>query len=165
MEQTVASSTVISQPTKRLVWIDLAKGVGILWVVYFHFFTNYVDTDAPPGIPSPMSGHFLSDLIGTHAWDSLGSSAAALGNMVWLAVSQVGFHAVGFFVLLGGWSLATATWRRDLPSVVRSNAQVWLASLRNRGGSNWFWNAVYASGGMESEWSLASGGECSLKAS
>ena len=112
MEHTVANSTAISQPTKRLVWIDIAKGIGILWVVYFHFFTNYVDTDTPPGIPSPMSGHFLNDLIGIHAWDSVGSGAATLGNMVWLAVSQVGFHAVGLFVLLGGWSLATATWRR-----------------------------------------------------
>jgi len=112
MQHPASIPTAVSQPTKRLVWIDLAKGIGILWVVYFHFFTNYVDTDAAPGTPSPMSGHFLNDLIGPHAWDSLGSCAATLGNIAWLAVSQVGFHAVGLFVLLGGWSLATATWRR-----------------------------------------------------
>ncbi len=112
MPQTAPATEIVPAASKRLLWIDIAKGIGILWVVYFHFFTNYADTDAAPQTPSPMSGHFLSDLIGPHAWDSLGSGAETLGKIVWLAVSQIGFHAVGLFVLLGGWSLATATWRR-----------------------------------------------------
>src|SRR4029077_1275740 len=28
-------------PMKRLVWLDIAKGLAILWVVYFHFFKTY----------------------------------------------------------------------------------------------------------------------------
>ena len=38
---------------KRLLWLDIAKGLAILWVVYFHFFLTY-----RPGSPSPMFGKF-----------------------------------------------------------------------------------------------------------
>jgi uncharacterized membrane protein YcfT len=47
---------------KRLLWIDIAKGVGILWVVYFHFVTNYLDADVNPDMPSINSGNFWRSL-------------------------------------------------------------------------------------------------------
>jgi len=121
----LSAPSVQVKSTKRLVWMDLAKGIGILWIVYFHLFTNYVDTDASPGVPSPMSGHFLHELVGSHAWDSVATASSTLGTIVWLAVSQVGFHAVGMFVLLGGWALATSTWRKAQHSPL--NWPVWYA--------------------------------------
>jgi peptidoglycan/LPS O-acetylase OafA/YrhL len=97
-------------PKKRLVWIDLAKGIGILWVVYFHFFTNYIETPEYAKTPSPSGGHFIHDIAGEHGWDTVVQGVVTLEKLVWLGVSQIGFHAVGLFVLLGGWSLAATTW-------------------------------------------------------
>ena len=28
---------------KRLLWLDIAKGLAILWIVYFHFIRTYLD--------------------------------------------------------------------------------------------------------------------------
>jgi peptidoglycan/LPS O-acetylase OafA/YrhL len=38
---------------------------------------------------------------------------------VGLEISLLGFHAVGLFVLLGGWSLAATTWRKAEREPVR----------------------------------------------
>jgi peptidoglycan/LPS O-acetylase OafA/YrhL len=91
---------------KRLLWLDLAKGLAILWVVYFHFFQTY------RGAPSPMSGSFIADVAGAHGWDTLGASIMTCVKLVWYAISEVGFHAVGAFVIVSGWSLASTTARR-----------------------------------------------------
>ena len=91
---------------KRLLWLDLAKGLAILWVVYFHFFQTY------RGAPSPMSGSFIADVAGAHGWDGLGASIVTCVKLVWYAISEVGFHAVGAFVIASGWSLASTTARR-----------------------------------------------------
>ena len=97
---------------KRLLWIDIAKGIGILWVVYFHFVTNYLDADVNPNIPSVGSGHFWQSVSGEHGWDSLTNTAQTLATGLGWGVSLIGFHAVGLFVLLGGWALAQTTWRK-----------------------------------------------------
>ncbi|MEI6715895.1 MAG: acyltransferase [Verrucomicrobiota bacterium] len=108
----MADQSLIRPVKKRLVWIDLAKGIGILWVVYFHFFTNYIESDKFANLPSPTSGHFMKDVLGEHGLDSFWLGCQTIGRLLWLAVSQVGFHAVGLFVLLGGWALASTTWRK-----------------------------------------------------
>jgi peptidoglycan/LPS O-acetylase OafA/YrhL len=33
---------------KRLLWLDVAKGLAILWVVYFHFFRTYFEHGSLP---------------------------------------------------------------------------------------------------------------------
>ncbi|MBV9127743.1 MAG: acyltransferase [Verrucomicrobia bacterium] len=91
---------------KRLLWLDVTKGLAILWIVYFHFFSTYTKT------PSPMDADFVSEVAGEHGWASFGASAHTLAKLAWCAVSQCGFHAVGLFIILNGWALAQATTRR-----------------------------------------------------
>jgi peptidoglycan/LPS O-acetylase OafA/YrhL len=98
---------------KRLLWIDIAKGIGILWVVYFHFVTNYLDADINPNMPSVGSGHFWKSVAAEHGWDSVASAVHTLARGLGWGISLIGFHAVGLFVLLGGWALAQTTWRKS----------------------------------------------------
>jgi peptidoglycan/LPS O-acetylase OafA/YrhL len=91
---------------KRLVWLDITKGLAILWVVYFHsFYRSWA--------PDPMSGHFIAEVAGEHGWDSAMAAIQTVANIVWFAISGVGFHAVGLFIIVSGWSLATATAKRE----------------------------------------------------
>src|SRR5450432_1444672 len=91
---------------KRLLWLDIAKGLAILWVVYFHFFQTY------RGAPSPMSGNFIAEVAGNHGFDTAATALRTSAKLVWYAVTEVGYHAVGVFIILSGWSLAAATARR-----------------------------------------------------
>jgi peptidoglycan/LPS O-acetylase OafA/YrhL len=93
---------------KRLVWLDIAKGLAILWVVYFHFFQTY-----RPGSPSPMSGNFIAKVAGEHGWDNMTASIETAARVVWYAISGCGYHAVGLFIIVSGWSLASASARRE----------------------------------------------------
>ena len=93
---------------KRLVWLDIAKGLAILWVVYFHFFKIYRDW-----APDPMSGHFIAEVAGEHGWDGVTAAIETVAKVVWYAISRVGFHAVGLFIIVSGWSLASATAKRE----------------------------------------------------
>ena len=93
---------------KRLVWLDIAKGLAILWVVYFHFFKTCREWP-----PNPMSGHFIAEVAGEHGWDNATAAIQTVANIVWYAISGVGFHAVGLFIIVSGWSLASATARRE----------------------------------------------------
>lgn len=91
---------------KRLLWLDIAKGLAILWVVYFHFFQTY------RGAPSPMSGNFIAEVAGDHGFDSAFLAVRTSAKLVWYALTEVGYHAVGAFIIVSGWSLAAATARR-----------------------------------------------------
>ena len=73
--------------TKRLLWLDAAKGLAILWVVYFHFFNTYFDRTL---LAAGLSGL---------------PPARVLLKLVWLKVSGLGFHAVSVFIILSGWAL------------------------------------------------------------
>ena len=78
---------------KRLVWLDVAKGLSILTVVYFHFFTTYFEHGSLP----------------PDDWSNLANSATTILGNVWLFVSGLGFHAVGAFIILSGWVLMQST--------------------------------------------------------
>lgn len=96
---------------KRLLWLDIAKGLAILWVVYFHFFRTYFEHGSlPPG-----------------DWSSLVTGAATILRAIWLQVSGLGFHAVGVFIILSGWALMESTARRE-----ESGALMWGAWYRSR---------------------------------
>lgn len=81
---------------KRLLWLDVAKGLAILWVVYFHFFRTYFEHGTLPAAD----------------WSGLVAGAATALRYVWIQVSGVGFHAVGVFIILSGWALMQSTARR-----------------------------------------------------
>ena len=78
---------------KRLLWLDIAKGLAILYVVYFHFFTTYFEHGSLP----------------PENWNGLAASATTILGIVWLKVSGLGFHAVGAFIILSGWVLMQST--------------------------------------------------------
>lgn len=81
---------------KRLVWLDISKGLAILFVAYFHFFTTYFEH---------------RELL-PNDWSGFGSSVSSIVHQAWLFVSGLGFHAVGVFIILSGWALMQSTARR-----------------------------------------------------
>jgi len=81
---------------KRLVWLDVAKGLAILWVVYFHFFKTYFEHgELPPA-----------------DWSNLATGAVTIFGYIWIQISGLGFHAVGVFIILSGWALTQSTAQR-----------------------------------------------------
>jgi peptidoglycan/LPS O-acetylase OafA/YrhL len=81
---------------KRLLWLDISKGLAILFVAYFHFFRTYFEHG-----PLPPAD-----------WNGLAASALTIARLVWVKVSGLGFHAVGVFIILSGWTLMQSTTRR-----------------------------------------------------
>jgi peptidoglycan/LPS O-acetylase OafA/YrhL len=81
---------------KRLLWIDISKGLAILFVAYFHFFSTY----------------FQHGVLPPADWSSLSAGALSILRLMWLKVSGLGFHAVGVFIILSGWTLMQSTMRR-----------------------------------------------------
>jgi peptidoglycan/LPS O-acetylase OafA/YrhL len=82
--------------SRRLVWLDVAKGLSILWVVYFHFFATYFEHRS---LPPPD-------------WHSIISSIASFSGMAWLKISGLALHSVSVFIILSGWALMQSTMRR-----------------------------------------------------
>jgi peptidoglycan/LPS O-acetylase OafA/YrhL len=87
---------------KRLLWIDISKGLAILFVAYFHFFRTYFEHGTLP----PAD------------WSGLAAGALTIARLVWLKVSGLGFHAVGVFIILSGWTLMQSTARRAESGVI-----------------------------------------------
>jgi peptidoglycan/LPS O-acetylase OafA/YrhL len=56
---------------KRLLWLDIAKGLAILWVVYFHFFRTYFEHGSLP----PAD------------WSNLVTGARTILGYAWLQIS------------------------------------------------------------------------------
>jgi peptidoglycan/LPS O-acetylase OafA/YrhL len=82
---------------KRLLWIDISKGLAILFVAYFHFFTTY----------------FQHGVLPPPDWSNLAAGALTILRLAWFKVSGLGFHAVGVFIILSGWTLMQSTMRRS----------------------------------------------------
>ena len=96
---------------KRLLWLDISKGLAILFVAYFHFFRTY----------------FEHSTLAPADWSGLAASALTILKLVWLKISGLGFHAVGVFIILSGWTLMQSTLRR-----AESGAIAWGAWYRAR---------------------------------
>src|SRR6266404_3887871 len=96
---------------KRLLWLDVAKGLGILVVVYFHFFRTYFEH----GLLPPADSHRFV------------ASAATILEYIWVKLSGLGFHAVGVFIILSGWALMQSTASRAAKGPIS-----WAAWYRTR---------------------------------
>src|SRR5260370_24972658 len=81
---------------KRLVWIDISKGLAILFVAYFHFFRTYFQYGV---LPPPN-------------WSNFAAGALTILRVVWFHVSGLGFHSVGGFFIFSRWTLIQSTMAR-----------------------------------------------------
>src|SRR5438128_3351861 len=88
---------------KRLHWLDISKGLAILFVVYFHLFhtvsEHYQLPPNPPSLGYGVAGDWSSTLAGT----------MSILRSAWWQISGLGFHAVGAFIILSGWTLMQST--------------------------------------------------------
>lgn len=99
---------------KRLVWLDISKGLAILWVVYFHFYRTYFERGT---LPSPD-------------WSGFVPSIQTILGAAWLKVSELALHSVGVFLILSGWALMQSTMRRAESAPVKWGAWYWARFLR-----------------------------------
>jgi peptidoglycan/LPS O-acetylase OafA/YrhL len=82
---------------KRLAWIDISKALAIIFVVYFHFLrTVFEHYELPP-----------------NDWSNLAAATISILRSTWWEVSGLGFHAVGAFIILSGWTLTESALRRE----------------------------------------------------
>src|SRR5437667_2251295 len=96
---------------KRLLWLDISKGLAILFVAYFHFCSTY----------------FQHGVLPPADWSNFVASVLTILRLVWSKVSGLGFHAVGVFIILSGWTLMESTMRR-----VESGPLAWSGWYRAR---------------------------------
>jgi peptidoglycan/LPS O-acetylase OafA/YrhL len=117
----------------RLDWLDGVKGLAILWIVFFHFFTFYDHGRTP----WPLHPGYLAAYEARCAPD--GSRVLCLGGALLSAGGQLGFHAVSVFLVLSGFGLSYSLARpgRPLPAwsawyrsrLVRLFPMYWVAHL------------------------------------
>src|SRR5437899_8943494 len=81
---------------KRLQWLDISKGLAILFVVYFHFFRTVFEHYQLPAAD----------------WSGLVARTMSILRAGWWQISGLGFHAVGAFIILSGWTLMQSTLHR-----------------------------------------------------
>ncbi len=99
---------------KRLLWLDVAKGLAILIVVYFHFFRTYFEHGA---LPPPD-------------WTSVAAGLTTFLGLAWIELSGLGFHAVGVFIILSGWALMQSTARREDKAPIAWGEWYWARFIR-----------------------------------
>ena len=99
---------------KRLLWIDISKGLAILFVAYFHFFSTY----------------FQHGVLPPPDWSNVAASALTFLRLAWFKISGLGFHAVGVFIILSGWTLMQSTVRRAEKGEIAWGAWYWARFLR-----------------------------------
>src|SRR5437899_6551492 len=81
---------------KRLQWLDISKGLAILFVVYFHFFRTVFEHYQLPAAD----------------WSGLIASTISILRAGCWHISGLGFHAVGAFIMLSGWTLMQSSMAR-----------------------------------------------------
>ena len=86
----------------RFEWIDVIKGISILWIAFFHYFETLAKGRFPsPLDPSTYLPSFLAQCAPSSALEAMGCVAESL----FVGATRVGFHAVGVFLVLSGFGL------------------------------------------------------------
>ncbi len=93
----------------RLAWVDVTKGIAILWIVFFHFFRAYGEDRYPNVLGDGFFSHFLSRCPSYSFLSTVGCTVES----VFVGVTQLGFHAVGVFIILSGFGLTYSLAGRD----------------------------------------------------
>ena len=119
-----------------MTWLDVTKGWAILWVVYFHSFTCWIKP------PSPIGGEFFREVGRPETWNGLLPFLEGIGRVVGIGISQLGFHAVGLFVVASGFVLAQSAVRAEQKGGVSWGS--WIGSrLARLYPMYWFAHLVY----------------------
>jgi len=98
----MAGATQSTPPVARLTWLDGMKGISILWIAFFHFFTAYTNHR----YPDLLAPHYFSSFLAQCAPASPLGTVGCLAHGFFVAVASVGFHAVAVFLVLSGFGLA-----------------------------------------------------------
>ena len=102
-----------SSEQPRMIWIDLVKGISILWIVFFHFFKAYANGRFPWFI---RGGYFTKFLSGCSPHGILAMLLCRFESLYVLAI-DIGYQSVGVFLLLSGIGLTYSLARfADPPS-------------------------------------------------
>ncbi|HYL59795.1 MAG TPA: acyltransferase [Candidatus Acidoferrales bacterium] len=128
-----AQPVVSAQP--RLLWLDVIKGFSILWIVFFHFFKEY-----SKGLyPVPWAPHYFATFFHGCAPASAAAALACFGRSIFVAVTMLGFGAVGVFIVMSGFGLTYSLARTGGPEhgwggwyksrVVRLFPMFWVAHV------------------------------------
>jgi len=92
-------------PTRRpLQWLDVTKGIAIVWIVYFHYFEAYSRGEFGAAYRAGWFTGFVDACAPAGGAVTLACAAKA----VFVAFSLFGFHAVSVFLVLSGLGLAFA---------------------------------------------------------
>jgi peptidoglycan/LPS O-acetylase OafA/YrhL len=95
--------------TGHFQWLDIVKGLAILWIVLFHCLQTYGGD-----LPQPISFGSFFDFVRQCAHGSaFGNFSCALVGVT-AAVIQRGSQGVGVFILLSGFGLSYSHFRRGM---------------------------------------------------
>jgi len=95
----------------RLAWPDTMKGISILLIVYFHFFSAY-ETGR---YPWPLSFSNFFGFIAENAPTSTFSTLRYVIEGFCASILQKGPHAVGVFLILSGFGLTYSLTKTGAP--------------------------------------------------
>jgi peptidoglycan/LPS O-acetylase OafA/YrhL len=87
-------------PKARFWWLDGIKGVSILWIVFFHFFSTFYS-----GIPWGFDPKFFPSVIAACSQGSIWAALGGIGKSLFVAVTNLAFLAVGVFLVASGFGL------------------------------------------------------------
>jgi peptidoglycan/LPS O-acetylase OafA/YrhL len=128
-----AQPGVSAQP--RLLWLDVIKGFSILWIVFFHFFKEY----SKGRFPVPWGPHYFATFLHGCAPASAAATLACFGRSIFVAVTMLGYGAVGVFIVMSGFGLTYALAKTGNPEhgwsgwyssrVLRLFPMYWVAHL------------------------------------
>jgi len=105
-----SSSTPVIKP--RLSWLDITKGISILWIVFFHFFIAYAGVRYPWPLKFTALPGFMAECSSGSIFHSIGCLLEGLTAVIF----QRGSQAVGVFVVLSGFGLTYALALYDTPA-------------------------------------------------
>ena len=106
-----------------LSWLNISKGLAILWIVFFHLFNTYV----PDATPSPIDENFIAAVVKGDGWQSPASALHAFIKIVVYGSTGLGFHAVGLFLVVSGWTLTKSCARQAVKGKI-----AWLSWYRKK---------------------------------
>jgi peptidoglycan/LPS O-acetylase OafA/YrhL len=130
----MADEVSAAPPKARFWWLDGIKGVSILWIVFFHFFSTF-----DSGYPWVLDPKFLPTVIARCTQGSILTALGVIVKSLFIAVTNLAFHSVGVFLVASGFGLTYSLAKTGGPRagwgdwyfqrVVRLFPMYWVAHL------------------------------------